>query len=79
LFYIGLDERLTEVSLQLSRNEQIDPGSPVPLFTTHVGGAVQSTNHQQYAVSPDGSRFLMNVVTQDISASPITVILNWRP
>jgi hypothetical protein len=30
-----------------------------------------------YAVAPDGRRFLMNVVAQQSSTSPITVVLNW--
>jgi hypothetical protein len=39
---------------------------------------VQSIALQQYVVSPDGKRFLMNSLTEDASASPITVILNWK-
>ena len=33
----------------------------------------------QYAVSPDGNRFLMNAVTQEAHLSPITLVLNWKP
>jgi hypothetical protein len=44
---------------------------------THVGGSVQ-VFRQQYVVSSDGQRFLMNTVSEDASASPITVILNWK-
>ena len=29
-------------------------------------------------VVPDGQRFLMNTVTEEVT-SPITVILNWKP
>jgi hypothetical protein len=47
---------------------------------THlVGGVVLPVNRQQYTPSPDGTRFLMNVVTKEASVSPITVILNWKP
>jgi len=31
----------------------------------------------EYAASPDGQRFLVNIVTED--ASPITILLNWKP
>jgi hypothetical protein len=33
---------------------------------------------QQYAVSADRNRFLMNVVTREQTISPITVVLNRR-
>ena len=60
----------------------VQPGIPVPLFATHIGGALQSglaPSRQQYMVSRDGSRFLMNnVVDQDTRTSPITVIVNWK-
>lgn len=79
LFYIALDDRLTEVPLRFNASGQVaEPGPAISLFTTHVGGASQPQERQQYAVSPNGDRFLMNVVTQETSASPITVILNWR-
>jgi len=79
LLYIALDDRLTEVPLRFSASGQVvEPGPAISLFTTHIGGANQPQEHQQYAVSPSGDRFLINVVTRETSASPITVILNWR-
>jgi hypothetical protein len=79
LFYIALDNRLMAVPIQLASNAQtLDAGTPTPLFTTRVGGAVSAPFKQQYDVSPDGQRFLMNTVT-DEAAAPITVILNWKP
>jgi hypothetical protein len=78
LFYIALDSRLMEVPLEFaSDGKMINPGSPVALFTTHIGGAVQSNDGQQYAVSKDGRRFLMNTIVEETANSPITVILNW--
>ena len=79
LFYIALDDRLMAVPIRLASNPQsAEPSSPIPLFATHVGGALQSPFMQQYEVSPDGQRFLMNTFTEE-AASPITVILNWKP
>jgi hypothetical protein len=57
----------------------VEAGAPVPLFTTHIGGALQAFNRQQYVVSGDGQRFLMSTFKEEVSASPISVILNWRP
>jgi hypothetical protein len=55
---------------------RVEAGSPVPLFTTRIGGAVQGVATQQYVISRDGQRFLMNSVPGEASA-PITVLLNW--
>lgn len=64
------------VPIRLAPNGQsVEPGAPVPLFITRVGGAVQTVqNARQYMVSPDGQRFLMHTVTEEATA-PITVIL----
>jgi serine/threonine protein kinase len=80
LFYIAFDDRLMSVPIELSPNgPAVGIGSPVPLFTTRVGGAAPGPNRQQYVVSPDGKRFLMSTLTGDVNTSPITVIFNWRP
>ena len=59
-----------------SNGDAVEAGVPVPLFATHVGGAVRGLDKQQYVVSPDGQRFLMNMLIEE-AAPPITVILNW--
>jgi hypothetical protein len=47
---------------------------------TNVGGAIaQGVTRQQYAVSPDGQRYLMNMLVDEANATPITLILNWKP
>jgi Tol biopolymer transport system component len=80
IFYIGLDTRLMAVPIQLDSDRQaVDAGTPVPLFTTRVGPAVQGPINTQYIVSPDGQRFLMNTVAGKAATPPITVILNWKP
>lgn len=77
LFYIALDGRLMAVPIERTSNGQsLEPGTPVPLFATRVGGA-RNFGRQQYVVSADG-RFLMITVTEEAPA-PITLILNWKP
>src|SRR5213593_4762897 len=51
------------------------PGGPVPNENLRRGTHLQ---RPQYSVTADG-RFLMNVITEETSLSPITVILNWHP
>jgi Tol biopolymer transport system component/aminoglycoside phosphotransferase (APT) family kinase protein len=78
LFYIALDGRLMAVPIHSTSNAQTSlVGSPVPLFVAHVGPALSYPSKQQYDVSSDGQRFLMNTII-DEAPSPITVILNWK-
>jgi WD40-like Beta Propeller Repeat len=78
LFYIALDGRLMAVPFKLASNGQaVESGAPVPLFTAGVG-AVQDIAPPHYVVSSDGQRFLVDTVVEE-AASPITVLLNWKP
>jgi hypothetical protein len=53
-------------------NDIIKTGTPVFLFSTHVGGAVQqATTQHQYAVSNNSTRFLMNNIVEG-PAPPIS-------
>ncbi len=65
LFYRAPDGRLMAVSIQKD-GEAIKAGTPAPLFRVPA----------VYIPSPDGQRFLVNVVTEP--ASPITILLNWN-
>jgi serine/threonine protein kinase len=80
LIYVALDGRLMAVPLRLN-GDSLEPGAPVPLFATRIGDVVsrESGYLQQYVMTPDATRFLMNTVVDAGSVPPITVILNWRP
>jgi Tol biopolymer transport system component len=70
LFYVAGDNRLMAVPL-VWKGERFEAGPPRPLFPIRVqanGG---------YEPSADGQRFLVTTVVSE--ASPITVILNWKP
>ena len=73
LFYMAADRRLMAVSVTTGATFQ--PGAPAALFETHL---VDSPPYSlpQYAVMPDGQRFLLNVAKQT-TAVPVTVVLNW--
>ena len=80
LFYIAADDRLMAVPIRFSSDgKTVEFGSPLGLFATSVGSTAFLTYRQQYVVSPDGQSFVMNSVLGEASASPITVILNWKP
>jgi serine/threonine protein kinase len=83
LFFIGLDGKLMAVSIGLKEGRDTpDLGTPVALFQTRIwGGPILAPGpvRHQYAVAPDGQRFLINVVTEEAVSSPISLILNWKP
>jgi hypothetical protein len=80
LFYIAADGRLMAVPIRVSTTSKaIEPGAPRALFATNVGSTVTPAYRQQYLVSADGQSFVMNSAVTEGTASPITVILNWKP
>ena len=55
--------------------QTVAAGPPVALFQTRIVTTLSQIK-QQYAVSRDG-RFLINTA-EESTASPITLILNWK-
>ncbi len=56
--------------------ETCEAGVPKPLFATRVINLTSFRNH--YAVTADGQRFLINSTIEEISATPISVLVNWN-
>jgi serine/threonine protein kinase len=81
IFFVSLDSKLMAVPVKLSPDGQsLEHGTPAALFPVRIpGGPVPGALKQQYAVSSDGQRFLVNLVLDEDAASPITLILNWHP
>jgi Tol biopolymer transport system component len=79
LFYLTEDGSLMAVDMQ-AEQDTIKAGPPHRLFKTNIiffdDGGLQS---QDYDISPDDQRFLVNERTRVAtgSNSPITVVLNW--
>ena len=76
LFYIAADQRLTSIRVTSGANGKLVLGNPVPLFRTELDSSFLT--RQQYVVSPDGQRFLINAATDAIDPPSITLILNWK-
>ena len=76
LFYIAADQRLTSVRVTSGASGKLVLGRPLPLFRTEFDSSFMT--RQQYVVSPDGQRFLINAATDAIDPPSITLILNWR-
>ena len=76
LFYIAADQRLTSVRVTFGASGSPVLGTPLPLFRTEFDSSFMM--RQQYVVSPDGERFLINAATDEIDPPSITLILNWK-
>jgi Tol biopolymer transport system component len=77
LFYIALDGKLMSVPVRAGAT--FEAGTPVPLFQTQIFGlGVGQLYSQQYDVTADGQRFLINMDLAEATAAPITVVLNWQ-
>ena len=81
IFYVSLDSKMMAASVKLSADGQsLEVGTATSLFPVRIaGGPVPGLNTQQYAVSPDGQRFLVNLDVDEGATSPITIIYNWKP
>lgn len=79
LFYVSTDGSLVSVTIHESRDgNTIEPAEHTKLFRVPIvgGGSMIIGGMQQYAVSPDGRRSLVNMTISEANA-PITVVLNW--
>jgi WD40 repeat protein len=78
LFYIALDGRLMAVPVRSAADGTLDFGVPAALFRTSMGPVFWGVHKQQYVVSDNGQKFLINTTaTGDLS--PIYLIQHWQP
>jgi hypothetical protein len=68
---VSADNKLMAVDVKADSG--FEAGPPRALFDVHL----KSVNGWKYDVSPDGQRFLANVVIGDVKTNPITLVLNW--
>jgi len=83
LFYVASDRKMMAAPIAISTgaDSTVEAGAPVMLFEarTLIGTEIVLVFRQQYDVTADGQRFLMNVEAEGASAaSPFTVVLNWQ-
>ena len=73
VFYLGRNDTLTAVAVDATE-AGLDFARPEPLFGVRIRGA---DVRYHYAVSPDGQRFLVNTVVEDVPGTPIHVWVEW--
>jgi eukaryotic-like serine/threonine-protein kinase len=80
LFYLAGDDRLMAVPVRVRSNTTtFEAGTARWLSGTKMGGTDPNTSSRKYMVTPDGQSFVLNSTPEEATASPITVILNWKP
>ncbi len=81
IFYVSLDSKMMAAPVKLASDGlTLETGTPTVLFPARIaGGPLPGVQKQQYAVSSDGQRFLVNLAADEGAASPITLIYNWQP
>ncbi|HTS05108.1 MAG TPA: protein kinase [Candidatus Eisenbacteria bacterium] len=76
LYFLSSDAKLMAVSVD-SKNE-FESGTPAVLFQAEPREQIATTERVVYDVSRDGQRFLVNSRSNNASAHPMSVILNWK-
>ena len=81
LFYVDLSGKLMSVPIDLAASKNsFQFGRAVELFSPPIlgGGQLPENVKHQYAVTPDGQRFVVRLNPQQ-PRPPLVVILNWKP
>jgi serine/threonine protein kinase len=77
LFYLAPDRKLMSVAVRAGST--FDAEQPTRLFETRMSVVFNPTyTRNQYAVSRDGQRLLINQTIPAAPPSPITVVVNWQ-
>jgi eukaryotic-like serine/threonine-protein kinase len=72
LFFVTAEQKL--MSVEVKTGSSFKSSVPRELFQTPL----QLAGGYNYAVSPDGERFLMNSSLETSEGSPMTIVLNWN-
>jgi eukaryotic-like serine/threonine-protein kinase len=74
IFYLAPDKKLMSAMVNGS-GSAFEVGAVRPLFDTRA--LTIGNTGSMYDVSPDGQRFLVNTLADDVAAAPITLVVNW--
>lgn len=76
LFFLGADKRLMAVAVMTAG--AFRTGTPTALFSTDLDPTgLPIAGRNQYLVTADGQRFLINQPRHDVGPSSVTVLVNW--
>jgi hypothetical protein len=75
LFYVSADRKIMSVPVKTD-GASFESGTPRTVFEAHIILKEERPGNQ-YAVTSDGKRFLVNSALATAVASPISVLVNW--
>ena len=75
LFYVSADRRIMAAPVKTD-GASFESSAPRTVFQAHIM-LKEDRPGNQYAVTSDGKRFLINSSTATAAASPISVVVNW--
>ena len=75
LFFLGGDRKVTAVEVNVDAPGFVY-GAPKALFETRISKGEERPGNQ-YEVTADGQRFLVNTVAEEGGYAPINIVLNW--
>jgi eukaryotic-like serine/threonine-protein kinase len=76
LFYMAPDRSIVSVSYKVA-DHNFQTGQRTALFATRVQPSSMVDDRNSYALSPDGKRFLVNNLVDEVTSTPLTLVLNW--
>ena len=79
LLYFAPDSMLMDVSVTTTGGT-FQPSAPKPLFRAAILGGTGAGPGMawRWDITPDGKRFLIDTALEEVTASPVTVVLNWQ-
>ena len=75
LFYLGGDRKVTAVDVS-TEAPTFAHGTPRALFETRISKG-EDRPGDQYVVTSDGQRFLVNTIAEEGAYNHVSVVLNW--
>jgi hypothetical protein len=76
LFFLGADQKV--MSVPVETEGVFRAGTPTALFSTDLDpDGLPVAGRNQYLVTADGQRFLINQPRRDAGRSAVTVMINW--
>jgi dipeptidyl aminopeptidase/acylaminoacyl peptidase len=77
LFFLGADQKMMAAPV-ITDGSAFRAGTPIALFSTDLdANGLPVSGRNQYVVTADGQRFLINQPRRDAGPSPVTVLVNW--
>jgi hypothetical protein len=75
IYYISPERKM--MSVPVSPGTSFDAGMPIALFEARVRDVGTVVRYRQYAVTRDGSKFLLNRYVGEEGTRPMTLIQSW--